>query len=61
MLLLYLQTQERSSWQNSVIIVEKSCRVIPFGIVLVVEMLVASSRPAKKVIIRGPACLDEAA
>ena len=37
MLLLYLQTQERSSWQNSVFIVEKSCQVTPFGIVLAVE------------------------
>jgi hypothetical protein len=37
MLLLYLQTQERSSWQNSVFIVEKPCQVIPYGIVLAVE------------------------
>jgi len=36
-LLLYLQTQEMSSWQNSVIVVEKSCRVMPFGFVLAVE------------------------
>jgi hypothetical protein len=37
MLLLYLQARERSSWQNSVIIVEKSYRMIPFDIVLAVE------------------------
>jgi hypothetical protein len=36
-LLLYLQTQEMSLWQNSVIVVEKSCRVTPFGFALAVE------------------------
>ncbi len=54
MLLLYLQTQERSSWQNSVIIVEKPCRVTPFGIVLAAEMIVTSSRPAKRSLSDGP-------